>query len=146
MALAQLQMLVKFQQEKEDKLRALYQGAQANYQNMQQKFDGLAAYRTDYLQQTQQRGQHGMASRQFNQYLNFISKLDKALSQQQQAVQQAKAAAEQRMRQYLEMQKKRKALELLIEKEQLTQQAKAARQEQKLLDEIATQQFFRRVS
>ncbi|WP_337841098.1 flagellar export protein FliJ [Rheinheimera sp.] len=146
MALAQLQLLVKFQQEKEDKLRALYQGALANYQNMQQKFDGLAAYRTDYLQQTHQRGQQGLASRQFNQYLNFISKLDKALSQQQQMVQQAKAAADQRMRQYLEMQKKRKALEHLIEKEQLVQQAKAARQEQKLLDEIATQQFFRRVS
>jgi len=146
MALAQLEMLVKFQREKEDKLRALYQGALANYQMMQQKFDGLAAYRTEYLQQTQQRGQSGVASRQFNQYLNFVNKLDTALTQQQQHVAQAKATADMRMRQYLEMQKKRKALELLIEKEYQAMQAKAARQEQKLLDEIATQQFFRRVS
>ena len=71
MALAQLQLLVKVQQEKEDKLQAQYRAAQQNYQSMQQKYQGLADYRIEYVQQTQSRGQQGMASRQFNQYLNF---------------------------------------------------------------------------
>ena len=75
MALAQLQLLVKVQQEKEDKLQAQYRAAQQNYQSMQQKYQGLADYRVEYVQQTQSRGQQGMASRQFNQYLNFIGKL-----------------------------------------------------------------------
>jgi len=146
MALAQLQLLVKVQQEKEDKLQAQYRAAQQNYQSMQQKYQGLADYRVEYVQQTQSRGQQGMASRQFNQYLNFIGKLDAALTAQQQYVQQAKATADQRMLQLLAMQKKRKALEILIERELAEVQRKADKQEQKMLDEIATQQFFRRVS
>lgn len=146
MALAQLQLLVKVQQEKEDKLQAMYRAAQQNYQSMQQKYQGLADYRIEYVQQTQSRGQQGMASRQFNQYLNFIGKLDAALTTQQQYVQQAKASADQRLQQLLAMQKKRKALEILIERELAELQRKADRQEQKMLDEIATQQFFRRVS
>jgi len=146
MALAQLQLLVKVQQEKEDKLQAQYRVAQQNYQSMQQKYQGLADYRIEYVQQTQSRGQQGMASRQFNQYLNFIGKLDAALTAQQQYVQQAKASADQRLLQLLAMQKKRKALEILIERELAEIQRKADKQEQKMLDEIATQQFFRRVS
>lgn len=146
MALAQLQLLVKVQQEKEDKLQAQYRAAQQNYQSMQQKYQGLADYRVEYVQQTQSRGQQGMASRQFNQYLNFIGKLDAALTAQQQYVQQAKASADQRLLQLLAMQKKRKALEILIERELAEVQRKADKQEQKMLDEIATQQFFRRVS
>lgn len=146
MALAQLQLLVKVQQEKEDKLQAMYRAAQQNYQSMQQKYQGLADYRIEYVQQTQSRGQQGMESRQFNQYLNFIGKLDAALTAQQQYVQQAKASADQRLLQLLAMQKKRKALEILIERELAEMQRKADKQEQKMLDEIATQQFFRRVS
>ncbi|RVT46952.1 flagellar export protein FliJ [Rheinheimera sediminis] len=146
MALAQLQLLVKVQQEKEDKLQAQYRAAVQNYQSMQQKYQGLADYRVEYVQQTQSRGQEGMASRNFNQYLNFIGKLDAALTAQQQYVQQAKATAEQRLSQLLAMQKKRKALEILIERDLTEIQHKADRQEQKMLDEIATQQFFRRVS
>lgn len=146
MALAQLQLLVKVQQEKEDKMQAQYVAAQRNYQSMQQKYQGLADYRIEYVQQTQSRGQQGMQSRQFNQYLNFIGKLDAALTAQQQYVQQAKASADQRLLQLLAMQKKRKALEILIERELAEAQRKADKQEQKMLDEIATQQFFRRVS
>jgi flagellar protein FliJ len=146
MALAQLQLLVKVQQEKEDKLQAQYRAALQNYQSMQQKYQGLADYRIEYVQQTQSRGQEGMASRQFNQYLNFIGKLDAALTAQQQYVQQAKANADQRLLQLLAMQKKRKAMEILIDRELLELQRKADKQEQKMLDEIATQQFFRRVS
>lgn len=146
MALAQLQLLVKVQQEKEDKLQAQYRAALQNYQSMQQKYKGLADYRIEYVQQTQSRGQQGMASRSFNQYLNFIGKLDAALTAQQQYVQQAKASADQRLMQLLAMQKKRKALEILIERDLAEVQRKADKQEQKMLDEIATQQFFRRVS
>ena len=146
MALAQLQLLVKVQREKEDKMQAQYRAALQNYQSMQQKYQGLADYRIEYVQQTQNRGQQGMESRQFNQYLNFIGKLDAALTAQQQYVQQAKASADQRLLQLLAMQKKRKAMEILIERELAELQRKADKQEQKMLDEIATQQFFRRVS
>jgi len=143
MALPQLQLLAKVQREKEDKLQALFIQAQQFANNQQAKYDGLANYRTDYIRQSQQRGMQGVQSRQFNQYLNFITKLDQALEQQNMQVQQAKKVAETRRVNWILMQRKRKAIDLLIEKELEKIAIKAQKQEQKMLDEIATQQFFR---
>ncbi|HCU66625.1 MAG TPA: flagellar export protein FliJ [Rheinheimera sp.] len=143
MALAQLQLLAKVQREKEDKLQALYIQAQQFAKNQQDKYDGLANYRTDYIRQSQQRGMQGVQSRQFNQYLAFITKLDQALEQQNMQVQQAKKVAETRRVNWILLQRKRKAIDLLIEKELEKMAIKAQKQEQKMLDEIATQQFFR---
>lgn len=143
MALPQLQLLAKVQREKEDKLQALYIQAQQFAKNQQDKYDGLANYRTDYIRQSQQRGMQGVQSRQFNQYLAFITKLDQALEQQNMQVQQAKKVAETRRVNWILLQRKRKAIDLLIEKELEKMAIKAQKQEQKMLDEIATQQFFR---
>ena len=145
MAMSQLALLIRVQLEKEEKLQALFAQAQQFMLQAQQKYDGLASYRTDYVRQSQQRGAQGMPSRQFNQYLNFITKLDQALEQQNRQILQAKKVVEQRRLAWLDMQKKRKALELLIEKERQTMAVKAARAEQKLFDEIASQQYFRRL-
>lgn len=145
MALKQLQLLAKVQLEKEEKLQAQFVQAQQFVRQQQDRYDGLAVYRTDYIRQSQQRGMQGVASRQFNQYLGFITKLDQALTQQQIQVQQAERVAEMRKNAFLLMQKKRKAIDLLIEKELLALNVKAQKLEQKLLDEIATQQFFRRL-
>lgn len=143
MALPQLQLLAKVQREKEDKLQALYIQAQQFAKNQQDKYDGLANYRTDYIRQSQQRGMQGVQSRQFNQYLAFITKLDQALEQQNMQVQQAKKVAETRRVNWILLQRKRKAIDLLIDKELEKMAIKAQKQEQKMLDEIATQQFFR---
>lgn len=146
MALAQLQLLAKVQREKEDKLQALFIQAQQFASQQQGKYDGLANYRTEYIRQSQQRGMQGVQSRQFNQYLAFITKLDQALEQQNMQVQQAKKVAETRRVNWILMQRKRKAIDLLIEKELEKMAIKAQKQEQKMLDEIATQQFFRNLS
>lgn len=144
MALAQLQLLAKVQQEQEDKLQAQYQQALQFANQAQEKYQGLANYRTDYIRQCQQRGSLGVQSRQFNQYLNFITKLDQALEQQNQTIRQAREVCEKRRVAWVLMQRKRKALELLIDKELLALRRAADRAEQKMLDEIAGQQFFRR--
>jgi flagellar protein FliJ len=145
MALKQLQLLAKVQLEKEEKLQAQFIQAQQFAQLAAEKYAGLANYRTDYIRQSQQRGAEGIASRQFNQYLNFITKLDQALTQQNMQVQQAQRVAGMRRTAWLEMQKKRKALDLLIDKELQAGYVRAQKQEQKMLDEMATQQFFRRL-
>lgn len=145
MALKQLQLLAKVQLEKEEKLQAQFVQAQQFAQMAIQKYTGLANYRTDYIRQSQQRGAEGVASRQFNQYLNFITKLDQALTQQNLQVQQAQRVTDMRRNAWLAMQKKRKALDLLIDKELQAGNLRAQKQEQKMLDEIATQQFFRRL-
>lgn len=136
-------MLIKIQQEREEKLQALFVKAQQFYVQAEQKYQGLANYRTEYIQQSQQQGSAGLQSRQYNQFVNFIAKLDQAIAQQGRAVQQAKAAAEQRKQSWLAMQQKRKALELLVQRNDAAELQKQLRLEQKNADEYASQQFMR---
>lgn len=143
MALKQLQLLVQVQKEKEHKLQANFVQAQQFLQTCIERYQGLADYRTDYIRQTQLRGQQGLASRQFNQYLSFVTKLDQALEQQNLQIQQAQRVVDMRRSAWLTMQKRRKAIELLIDKELTAVQQRQNRQEQKMLDEIAMQQFVR---
>ena len=71
MAMSQLALLIKVQLEKEEKLQAQFAQAQQFMLQAQQKYDGLAAYRTDYVRQSQQRGAQGMQSRQFKPVFEF---------------------------------------------------------------------------
>ena len=136
-------MLIKVQQQREEKLQAQFVKAQQFYSQAEQKYQGLANYRTDYIVQSQQQGSVGLQSRQYNQFVNFIGKLDQAIQQQSKAVQQAQAAAEQRKQSWLTAQKKRKALELLVQRGEQAELLKQLRQEQKNADEYASQQFMR---
>ncbi len=138
-----LQLLITIQKEREEKLQGQFIKAQQFYQQAEQQYQGLATYRSDYIKQSQQQGSVGLQSRQFNQFLNFIAKLDQALQQQGKAVQQARAAAEQRKQSWLAMQKKRKAFELLIQRADEAELQKLLKQEQKMADEFASQQYFR---
>ncbi|MCC5825476.1 flagellar export protein FliJ [Alkalimonas sp.] len=144
MANKQLELLVKVQLEREEKLQANFVQALQFTRQAEQKYQGLADYRTDYIQQSQQQGSLGLQSRQYNQFVSFIAKLDLALQQQAQQIQQAQAVMEQRRQQWLAMQKKRKALEYLLEQQKQQAMKKAARTEQLLQDEVAMQQFVRR--
>jgi flagellar protein FliJ len=137
-------LLIKIQQEREEKLQANFVTAQQFYLQAEQKYQGLANYRTEYIQQSQQQGSAGLQSRQYNQFVNFIGKLDQAISQQGRAVQQAKLAAEQRKQSWLTMQKKRKALELLVERNNMAELQKQLKNEQKNADEYSSQLFMRR--
>ncbi|MDP5149876.1 flagellar export protein FliJ [Rheinheimera baltica] len=137
-------MLIKIQQEREEKLQAQFVAAQQFFQQSEQKYQGLANYRTEYIHQSQQQGSAGLQSRQYTQFVSFIGKLDQALLQQGRAVAQAKAAAEQRKQSWLAMQKKRKALELLVERSNMAELQKQLQQEQRNADEFASQQFMRR--
>ena len=137
-------LLIKVQQQREEKLQAQFVTAQQYSLQAEQKYHGLANYRTDYILQSQRQGSAGLQSRQYSQFVNFIAKLDQAISQQSKAVQQAKAAAEQRKQSWLNAQKKRKALELLLQRGEHAELLKWQRQEQKDADEYASQLFMRR--
>lgn len=139
-------MLIKVQQEREEKLQALFVKAQQYFLQSEQKYQGLANYRTDYIQQSQQQGSAGLQSRQYNQFVSFIGKLDQAIQQQGRAVQQARQAAEQRKQSWLAMQKKRKAMELLVQRGEMAELQRQLKQEQKNADEYASQLFMRRIA
>lgn len=139
-----LTLLIKVQKEREESLQAQFVKAQQAYVQAEQKYQGLANYRTEYIQQSLQEGSVGLGGRQFNQYVSFISKLDQALTQQGRVVQQSRNVAEQRRQSWLKMQTKRKGLEKLVEQALAKAQQAADKQQQNLADEYALQRFYQR--
>lgn len=139
----QLQMVAKWESEKEDKAASNFQQAQVWVQQNQDKLDGLLQYRLDYFKKIQEKASEGLEALSFTHHQTFINKLDKACEQQQQVINDAKKAAEQRKQLWLQQQKKRKAVDMLLDKNARMLQAKLDRQEQNMLDEYALQKFIR---
>ena len=104
--------------------------------------DALNQYRQIYHQQWTDRGLQGIGAQQNSQYHAFINKLEQAATQQYEGVLQVRQALEQRREEWLAAQQRRKAVELLLEKQASREQQKAQRQEQKMLDEYAMLRRF----
>ena len=99
--------------------------------------NALNQYRQIYHQQWTDRGLQGITPQQNSQYHAFINKLENAATQQYEGVLQVREALAQCRAQWLEAQQRRKAVELLLEKQAGRAQPKAQRQEQKMLDDYA---------
>ena len=139
----QLVRLAEFEREKEQKFAQMFQHAQQNVNQQKQKLTSLEQYRIDYLRGIQQTGAKGVSAKHYQQHLSFVGKLDKACEQQMNVIAQAKMAADQRKQRWLKQQQKVKAVELLLNKKNAVKEAKAARAEQAMMDEFATQRFYR---
>lgn len=146
MADKQLKMVADWEREKEQKLGRDFQMAQQYLQQNKQKLQGLQQYRLEYLQQIQQRGSTGVGALSFSQHQSFIDKLDKACEIQNNEISKANQVVEQRRQLWLKQQQKRKAVEMLIDKKQAEKDARLARYEQQLMDEVALQKFIRKSS
>jgi flagellar FliJ protein len=139
----QLERLADFEREKEQKEAQLFQQAQLNVNQQKQKLSSLEQYRVDYIKDIQQTGKSGVTATHYQQHLSFVGKLDKACEQQMHIIARAKMAADQRKQLWLKQQQKVKAVELLLSKKEAVKLAKEARAEQAMMDEFASQRFFR---
>lgn len=139
----QLQRLAEFEKEKEERESRYYRQALQNVEQQKQKLNSLEQYRIDYIKGIQQTGQGGVTATYYQQHLSFVGKLDKACEQQMQVIARAKMAADQRKQLWLKQQQKVKAVELLLDKKKMVEQLKASKEEQAMMDEFATQRFFR---
>jgi flagellar FliJ protein len=96
------------------------------------------------MRRLNQRSLEGIDSATYSHFHAFIAKLDNAAQQVKIAVHQAKALVETRKKQWLEQRRKIQAVELLRDKKLAILALAANKQEQKMFDEIATQQYVRR--
>ncbi|WP_158967779.1 flagellar export protein FliJ [Paraglaciecola sp. L3A3] len=144
MANSQLQLVADWERQKEQKLGQDFQIAQNFAQENKQKLSGLENYRLDYLRQAQLKAKQGVGSQTFNQHQQFIGKLDKACELQMQHLNQALLVAEQRKSQWLQQQRKRKAVDMLIDKQAVAAQKLEDKKEQMMLDELSLQKFIRK--
>ncbi len=146
MAMKQLDTLLKFEQDNEQRCADQLKIAENEYQQNISRLQGVADYRLEYMKRLSQRAEQGLDSATYSHYHAFIAKLDTASEQVEIAVKQAKALVEQSKSLWLKQRQKVKAVELLRDKRLDKMAVAAERAEQKMFDEIATQQYIRRPS
>jgi flagellar protein FliJ len=144
MATKQLETLLKFELSKERKAADALRLVESEHQQNLTRLQNVADYRLEYMKRLSDRSLVGIDSATYGHYHAFLAKLDNAAEQVNIALRQAIALMEQRKRQWLAQRRKVQAVELLLEKQQHQLQIKQHRQEQRMFDELATQQFLRR--
>jgi len=144
MAKSKFELLLKLESEKEENLRMSYLQANQNLLANQQKLQGLNDFRLEYSQQLHLKGQSGLSSAGFGQYHAFIAKIEESIRQQASTVNTAKQVVSQRKTLWLKQQIKAKAVAKLIENQKVKAAAIVAKNEQKMLDEFTSNQFFQR--
>ena len=144
MAMKQLDTILKFEKDNEQRCADQLKIAENEYQQNITRLQGVADYRLEYMKRLSQRAEQGLDSATYSHYHAFIAKLDTASKQVEIAMQQAKALVEQSKGIWLKQRQKVKAVELLRDKRLKKIALTAEKTEQKMFDEIATQQFVRR--
>ena len=144
MAMKQLNTILKFEKDNEQRCADQLKIAENEYQQNITRLQGVADYRLEYMKRLSQRAEQGLDSATYSHYHAFIAKLDTVTAQVEIAMNQAKALVVQSKSIWLKQRQKVKAVELLRDKRLQKLAVAADRAEQKMFDEIATQQFVRR--
>ena len=144
MPLKQLNTLHKYEQDKVNTAAKNLRQAEFDYQQNLQRLQSVSDYRLEYMKRLEQRSVEGINSHTFSHFHAFIKKLDHASEQVEIALNQAKAMVGKRKREWLFQRQKVQAVELLRDKKLKTLAVVENKREQKMFDEIATQQFVRR--
>lgn len=140
----QLYLVADMEQKKEDRLANDYSKAKDDLAEHEFRMQALQEHKTQYINDVLEQGKGGVKIEQMNRFQSFISKLDQACTVQMGKVETAKKVVQQRRALWLNQQRKRKAIEAVIDKQKQAALLKEAKEEQKMFDEFATQQFFRR--
>jgi flagellar FliJ protein len=130
-----LEMLTEIQEEKVDEALNLVAICQQTLNRAIEQRDMLYQYRIDYERQFREEAKQGIKPTHLHNYHAFLSKLDKAIEQQEQIVVQLEKQLEKRKEEWVEEKNQLKAYETLQERRDKEQQAKENRREQKLSDE-----------
>ena len=144
MPMKQLNTLHKYEQDKVDKAAQNLRQAETDYQQNLQRLNSVSDYRLEYMKRLEQRSVEGINSHTFSHFHAFIKKLDHASEQVEIALTQAKSMVEKRKREWLQQRQKVQAVDLLRDKKLKALVIIENKKEQKMFDEIATQQFVRR--
>jgi flagellar FliJ protein len=82
----------------------------------------------------------------FEHYTSFINRLDKISAEQLDGLKKIRLETQDKYDKYKELEAKRKAIELLLEKQKNTKLKKQAIQEQKMSDDLNVNRFFQKTN
>jgi len=134
-------------QEQEEKARNVYLAAKNAEANFERQLDALNQYRSIYSNELQERGNKGVVSTlTFEHYTSFINRLDKISAEQLDGLKKIRQETQDKYDKYKELEAKRKAIELLLEKQKNAKLKKQEIQEQKMSDDLNVNRFFQKTN
>jgi len=136
--------VLKLTKDAEEQASLQLRSAQLELQRRQSQLKALQDYRLDYMKQMEQQQGQQISASYYHQFHQFVRQVDNAIVQQVNTVQEALTQQQHRQRHWQEKQQKRKAVELLLAKKAEAAQLAEQRREQKMVDEFASQQFYRK--
>ncbi|QYJ85045.1 flagellar export protein FliJ [Shewanella mesophila] len=139
-----LDTVLKLALEAEEQAALQLKSAQLIHKKCQDQLTALQQYRLDYMKQMEQQQGHVISASNYHQFHQFIRQIDEAITKQLFAVAESDKQRLKGQQYWQGKQQKRKAVELLLEKKAVKRQLVELKQEQKLTDEFASQQFFRK--
>lgn len=105
------------------------------FQQQQQQLEELIKYRNQYVEQFQQAGKAGLSIVQVRDYQLFLSRLDQAIAQQRQLVQQHQAVSQQTQANWMDKRGKSKMLDKVVENRELAEKQTLEKREQRELED-----------
>ncbi|MDH5189980.1 MAG: flagellar export protein FliJ [Gammaproteobacteria bacterium] len=105
------------------------------------KLGELLSWRKEYREQFQQAGKQGIQASKMHDYQAFLQRLDLAISQQRQMIEQAIYHYEQHKKNWQSKRSRTQALDKTVDRFKKQEQREETRKEQKELDEHAQRRF-----
>ncbi|ABO23239.1 flagellar export protein FliJ [Shewanella loihica] len=138
-----LETVLKLALDAEEAAATQLRGVQLTLNKCRQQLDALQQYRLDYMKQMEAQQGQVIAASSYHQFHQFIRQIDEAIEKQVFAVSETDKQRQKAQQYWQGKQQKRKAVELLLAHKAEAKQKFEAKQEQKMIDEFASQQFFR---
>lgn len=139
-----LDTVLKLAKEAEAQAGLQLKSAQLMLQKCQTQLEALRNYRLDYMKQLENYHGKSISAGNYHQFHQFVRQIDEATTKQMASIQEADTQRIHRQQYWLEMQQKRKAVELLLSRKAKKRQQEERKQEQKTFDEFAIQQFYKK--
>ena len=118
--------------------------ANSELQGYYDQVSQIEKYRLDYCQQLIDRGKAGLTASQYGHLNRFLTQLDETLSKQREAKHHFKNQVDNCQEYWMELRKKRKSYEWLMEKKQKEKARLQDQREQKQMDEFSTLMYGRK--
>ncbi len=113
--------------------------------DIDEKLQLLLQYRQEYQVRFDESSRKGIYRNEWQNYQNFIVKLDLAIDQQKRLQIESLRSVESARMEYQQKHRKLKSFETLLERHHAEESAKAARIEQKETDDFAGKSYFRKM-
>ena len=136
--------VLKLTSEAEEQAALQLKSAQLALQKCLSQLDALRNYRLDYMKQMESHHGKSISASYYHQFHQFVRQVDEAITKQLTSVAEADTQRGHRQQYWQEKQQKRKAVELLLEHKAQKARKAELRLEQKMVDEFASQQFYRK--